>query len=128
MNKVGQRKRIVLLVALGTIIVMTILANVELNLILNQSRLTKHEISQMRTYYTAQTAMVLAFDQLRTGTWGATTGAETHTFGRPGCEVEDSDIPFNVTIAISSVNNDPSSQFFQLRTISLSIDYAPEII
>ena len=68
-NNGGKKKGVVLLIVLGTLLVVVILANVILNIILSQSRLTHHQVSRIQAYYAAQAGMNLALENLRVGAW-----------------------------------------------------------
>ena len=63
MNKKGA----IFLTVLGTILVVVVLANVVLHLILNQAKLTHHQIARIQAYYAAQAGLVYAWEQLRAG-------------------------------------------------------------
>jgi Tfp pilus assembly protein PilX len=108
------KKGVALLMVLTLILVVVILANVVLSIISSQSRLTHHEVSRIRAYYAARAGMILAFDRLRTGTWG--TGR--YTLCRANCNINDPDIPYPVTINISSLNNTTG-----VRTITITTNY-----
>ncbi|MBL7151154.1 MAG: hypothetical protein ISS32_01750 [Candidatus Omnitrophica bacterium] len=104
-----NKKAVALLLVLVTIVVVVILASVALRLILNQFRLTHHQVSRIRAYYASFAGMNLALEKIRLGDWSpASTGGAI----RYGCInscidasatyplIRDSDIPYNVQIAI----------------------------
>ncbi|MBU4346475.1 MAG: hypothetical protein KKH29_04020 [Candidatus Omnitrophica bacterium] len=61
------KKGIVLLIVLSIVLVTAILANVVLNLITSQSRLTHHQISRIQSYYAASAGKNYALEMLRIG-------------------------------------------------------------
>ncbi len=62
-----------LAVILGTILVVVVLANILLNFMLSQNRLTHHQISRIQAYYAGIGAMNYTLERLRKGTWVAGT-------------------------------------------------------
>lgn len=62
-----NRKGIILLVVLATVMVAIILANIILSTMSNQSRLTHHQVSRIQAYYASLAGMNLAYDHLRAG-------------------------------------------------------------
>jgi Tfp pilus assembly protein PilX len=63
------KKGIALFMVLGTLLVVTILAFIMLNIILSHSRLTQHQVGRIQAYYAAQAGMNYALEMLRTGAW-----------------------------------------------------------
>ncbi len=110
-----REKGVVLLVVLAAIFMVTILVNIILGLTLSQSRLTHHQVNRIRAYYALQAGMNLAFDRLRTGDWDTTT--TPYTLGKASCTVNDTDIPYVVSINITARNATG------IRTINLTTDY-----
>lgn len=94
-----NKRGIVLVIVLGTLLVVVSLATVILSLILSHARLTHHQTSRIQAYYAAQAGMNLARENLRNGTW--TTGS--YTLCKSGCTVNDSDIPYSVAINIGAL-------------------------
>lgn len=68
MNRV-KAKASALLFVLVMLFIVTLLANVVLRIMLNQSRLSRHRIWRVRGLYAAQAARVLTMEKLRTGIW-----------------------------------------------------------
>lgn len=102
-----QNKGVVLLFVLGTILITVILANVVLRIMLNQSRLTHHQISRIRAYYADLAGMNLALEKIRLGDWGPAAVVRYGCINGPvdsgvSCDFtnSDSDIPYNVQIAL----------------------------
>lgn len=95
-----HKKGAVLFMVLGTVLIAVILANIILGFILSHYRFTYHQTSRVKAYYAALAGMNLARENLRTGAWE--TG--TYTLCKSNCDVNDSDIPYNVTITISDPN------------------------
>ncbi len=110
-----NNKGVVMVMVLGTILVVVILANVILTIILNQTRLTRHQIDRIKAYYAATAAMNLTFEQLRTGAW--TTGA--YSLCSSGCTVNDLDIPYRIDIVISA----PGTGINGTRTVTFTTNY-----
>ena len=110
MLKVKQRKGVVLLIVLATIMVVVILGNIILTIMSSQARLTHHQVSRIRAYYAAQAGVNLALEQLRRGVWGynATYCITRNPFVPlpPECIVSNSvpctdpDMPYDVIIRI----------------------------
>ena len=63
------KKGIALFMVLGTLLVVTILAFIMLNIMLSHSRLTQHQVGRIQAYYAAQAGMNYALEMLRTGAW-----------------------------------------------------------
>ncbi|MFH0762392.1 MAG: hypothetical protein V1925_00695 [Candidatus Omnitrophota bacterium] len=119
MQKIAANKKgVALLLVFAIIIVVVILANVALRLILNQSRLTHHQVSRIRAYYASLAGMNLALEKIRLGEWiipdlnGATRfGCINNCIDTSATYplVLDPDIPYNVQVAIypkeSGANN-----------------------
>ena len=115
---------------LGMILIVTILATVILSIILNQSRITHHQVSRIQAYYAAQAGMNLALERLRTGAWGTDSyyfcnspaRCTAAPFSFPNCDVTDADIPYctNITVADlgSSIDNVG-------REIRITTNYTP---
>lgn len=69
-KRFNNKKGVVLLLVLGTTLIVVILANVLLNIMLNQSRITEHEIRRIQSYYVTLAGINYALEQVRAGTWG----------------------------------------------------------
>ncbi len=63
----NNKKGIILFIVLGTILIVTILANVIIGIMLSQSRLTHHQVSRIQAYYAAWGGVNLAYEKMRTG-------------------------------------------------------------
>ena len=72
-----------LAVILGTILVVVVLANILLNFMLSQNRLTHHQISRIQAYYAGMGAMNYALERLRKGTWVVGTDCLSTSGGCP---------------------------------------------
>ncbi|MFA4888581.1 MAG: hypothetical protein WC628_03275 [Candidatus Omnitrophota bacterium] len=96
---------IVLLLVLAAVVLVVILAGAILSLILNQARITNHQVNRIRAYYAAQAGVNLAMEKLRVGDW---TNPAVHMLcnaticscNSPG-NVCDEDMPFLVNINIT---------------------------
>jgi Tfp pilus assembly protein PilX len=104
------KKGAALLFVLGTLLIVTILANVIMGIMLSQSRITHHEISRIRAYYAASALMNYTLDMLRVGTWTANPLGGAIKYAclngcvdtvTPSYTINDSDIPYNVQVAIN---------------------------
>ncbi|MFH1441403.1 MAG: hypothetical protein ABIH18_05135 [Candidatus Omnitrophota bacterium] len=69
MNNKVKVKGSALLFVLVMLMIVTLLANVVLQVMLNQSRLSQHRIWRVQALYEAQAAMVLTMQQLRDRNW-----------------------------------------------------------
>ena len=115
-----HKRGVVLFIVLGTLLVVVSLATVILSLILSHARLTYHQTTRIQAYYAALAGMNLAREKLRTGTW--TTG--TYHLCKSGCsspDVNDSDIPYDVTITI----NAPDSNGIRPLSLTATYTYTP---
>ena len=124
----NRNKGVALLLVFATIVVVVILANVALRLILNQFRLTHHQVSRIRAYYASLAGMNLALEKIRLGEWSPTTAGGAIRYGCINSCIDasatyplvsDTDIPYNVQIAIypqgSGINN--------TATLKIKTDY-----
>jgi len=115
MFKRWNNKGVVMVMVLGTILVVVILANVILTIILNQTRLTRHQIDRIRAYYAATAAMNYTIEMLRAGTWPLPVGANVYACLN-GCVdlvtpahtiPADTDIPYSVQVTIHPSGSGP---------------------
>jgi len=98
----SNRKGQLLFIVLGTIIVVVILSSVILRIILNQSRLTHHQVSRIQAQYAAKAGVIYALDKLRRNddldNWPA-TGEYTRTMRRSGSTppvLDDPNLPASI--------------------------------
>lgn len=110
-------KGIVLFIVMMTLLIVVILANIILQLMANQSRLTHHQISRIQAYYAGFGAGNYAFDKIRRNDPDWPLPALGHSYPRKlcrvagsGCDIIEPDLPVSisdVTITVSSrgVNN-----------------------
>ena len=63
-----KKSGIILFIALMTLLIVVLLANVVLSLMSSQSRITQHQIGRIQAFYAAQAGMVYALEMLRKGT------------------------------------------------------------
>jgi len=102
------KKGIALLMVLGTLLVVTILAFIMLNIMLNHSRLTQHQVGRIQAYYAAYAGMNYALEMLRTGVWTVGNSyAWTFDVGdfRPASIVNNS-----VLITIKPIGSNPAPE------------------
>src|SRR3989338_8661960 len=102
-----KEKGVVLFIVLATLMIVVVLANVMLNIMSSQSRLTHHQVSRIQAYYATQSGMNLAIERLRTGNW--TEGSYCLGPTQVSCSgfsaantIIDSDIPYPVNITITA--------------------------
>ena len=116
----AHNKGIALMIVLGVIMVVVALANVVLQNMLNQSRLSHHQTSRIQNYYALQGAMTITFDKIRRGVWAPNLATSyTYTFCNGGCTYNDAAFPFQVVANIGAQN--PLNQ--NLRPVTFSVDY-----
>ncbi len=121
MRSLKSKKGVALFIALSTVLIVVVLANIILNIISSQSRLTHHEVSRVRAYYAAQAGINYVIDQLTKGAWPVTSLANRY-FCINGCidsgassllNYNDADIPYKVQVKIypssgASTGNPPT--------------------
>lgn len=82
---------------LAILMVIVALANVVLSTMLNQSKLTHHQVTRIQAYYAALGYANYTYQKLFLNDdpvgWPA---AFTKTFCRSGCDVNDQDLPFGI--------------------------------
>lgn len=111
MRKLFGEKGIALFMALGLLLIVVVFANVILTIMLNQSRVTGHQVGRIQAYYAGIAGMNLALDNLLNQQWGpagcvaAGTCTQECTQAAP-CAVSDLDMidPTGVTTAVTAVN------------------------
>lgn len=116
MLKAGKKKGAMLFIVLATLLVVATLTNGILAFVLSHFRHTHHQVTRIQAYYAAMAGMVLASDNLRSGSWS--TG--TYQLCKSGCvspNMADIDIPYNVSISISAPNAT------NIRTINITTNY-----
>ena len=98
-----NEKGVALFMVLSLIVVGAVLAGVILNITLSHSELTRHKAQRIKAYYAALAGMNLAFEKLRINDtlWA---GNYVRTLCRSGCDVNDPDIPYPVTINITQTD------------------------
>lgn len=64
-SKLFQHKAVILIIVMGTLIVFFMLAAVSLHLMTQQANVSENSIRRTKSYYTAQAAIVHAFERLR---------------------------------------------------------------
>ena len=99
MNKKGMA----LLTVLVVLLIVVALANGMLSIMLNQSRLTHHNVSRIRAYYAAMAGVKLAYENLRTDSWAYNTTYCINCTTVPlANRVADPAIPYEVMIIIGT--------------------------
>ena len=110
----AKQNGVALFMVLGTLLIVVILANIALTIISSQARLTHHQVSRIQAYYAGQAALNIAFEKLRKGEWAT----DTYTLCKSGCSVNDTDIPYPVSIQIN--DPDPTTG---IRPINITTNY-----
>jgi Tfp pilus assembly protein PilX len=62
-----NKKGILLYIVIATIVIVIILGNIIMNIMLNQGRLTTHQLNRIQAYYAAMAGINLAYERLRNG-------------------------------------------------------------
>ncbi len=111
----AAQKGVVLLIVLATVLIVIILAGIVLNITSSQSRLTHHQVSRIKAYYTGKGMMNYVLEKMRTDSaWApsATDGENKYACYRgcidsgvtvtPGLSMpaDDADIPYKVQVKI----------------------------
>jgi len=114
-----QERGIILFIVLATIFVVILLGNVVLGIISSQSRLTRHKVSRIQSYYAALAGVNFAFDKLRTGDWPipAPNQTDNHCLARDtvaDCDgvardITDNNIPISITWVRINVSGNAQS-------------------
>lgn len=98
--KMGKRG-VLLIMVLATILVVTTLAAVVFNIILNQGAITQHQVTRTQAYYAAMAGINYAIEKLRVNDadWQS-AGTFTHKLCRSGCtdagDINDLDMPVSL--------------------------------
>lgn len=138
---VNNKKGALLFIVLAVVMIVVILAGVILSIISSQSRLTHHQVSRIKAYYAGKGMMNYTLEKLRTGDWdlppavpgtpyyachkavGSTkdcVDSVTRTY-----EInQDSDIPYNVQVAIFPDGTGPNNTTARLE-IKTEYTYTP---
>ncbi len=66
-----KERGVALFVVLATIFVVVLLANICLNIMVSQSRLTHHKVNRIQAYYAGWAVINYAQEELRRGKWTA---------------------------------------------------------
>lgn len=125
-----NKKGVVLVIVLGTLLVVVSLATVILSIILSQARLTHHQTSRIQAYYATQAGMNYALEKLRLGdvNWipspDTAPNTRTRTLCKSGCDVNDGDIPYPVAITIGAAGTSIGGVGRKI-TITTTYTYTP---
>ena len=98
-----KKSGIILFIALMTLLIVVLLANVVLSLMSSQSRITQHQIGRIQAFYAAQAGMVYALEMLRKGT--ASGGWNQASCAPPGCAFPDANFPSTVRDPVSNTTS-----------------------
>lgn len=128
------KKGAALFVVLGTLLIITVLANVALTLIANQSRLTHHQLSRIQAYYAGMAGINLAYQMMFRGDscWpipaaGASYSRTICPTCNTGCNVVETQFPHtinSVTVLVQGRNLcNPTPPTGVPSCISSTVDY-----
>lgn len=87
----GQ-KGIALFMVLSTLLIVVILANVIISVLLNQTRLTHHQVSRIQANYAGQAAILDALERLSNGNYNF----DSCSANSGGCSFTDADFPHTI--------------------------------
>ena len=113
----SNSRGVALFITLAAVAIVVILANVVLNIMLSQNRLTHHQVSRIRAYYAGQAGMVYTLEMLKNGTWVASPSSTKYACHRSCIDAvspsyaipTDADIPYNIQVAIYPLGSGISS-------------------
>ncbi|MBM3244224.1 MAG: hypothetical protein FJZ15_00325 [Candidatus Omnitrophica bacterium] len=89
-----RNKGIALFLSLAVAAIVIVLANIIMNIMLSQSKLTHHQIGRIQAYYAGLAGINLALENLRTGTWHYSGGNTCQNAG--DCPIADTAFPNSV--------------------------------
>lgn len=98
-----DQKGLALFMVLSVILLVVTLANVIISILLNQTRLTHHQVSRIQAFYAAQAAILNTFELFSSGTY--------HIDSCPsGCSItfNDSDLPHTIK-SVSVIIRNPGT-------------------
>jgi len=93
-----NKKGVVLLIVLGTLLIVVSLATVVLSMMLSHSRLTYHQTGRLQAYYAAMAGINYGLDKLRVGSWIAGSDCTT------GCTMSFDNDDFKPSILVNPTN------------------------
>ena len=98
----SNRKGVLLVIVIGTILVVVTLSTVMLRIVLSQSRLTHHQASRIQAQYAAKAGVIYALEKLRRNDdvcWGS-SGTYTRIMRKSGadtCVVIEPNLPNSIS-------------------------------
>ncbi|MFA5004806.1 MAG: hypothetical protein WC561_01610 [Candidatus Omnitrophota bacterium] len=103
-----DKRGVALFITLAAVAIVIILANVVLNIMSTQGRLTHHQVSRIQAYYAAQAGMVYTMEMLKSGAWSADASNIRYACHRSCIDSvaatytipTDADIPYNIQVTI----------------------------
>jgi Tfp pilus assembly protein PilX len=104
----SNSRGVALFIVLAALAIVVILADVVLNIMLSQNRLTHHQVSRIRAYYAAQAGMVYTLEMLKSGIWAPDSSNTKYACHRSCIDSvvasytipTDADIPYNIQVTI----------------------------
>ena len=114
LKRASSEKGVAMLIVIGTLMVVMILANVILQIMSNQSRLTHHQLSRIQAYYAGMAGINYALEKLRQND-AAWTVAGNHVITE--------NFPSSIASVTVSVGDPVNSPISGTRTVSATVDY-----
>ncbi len=123
-----DKRGVALFITLAAVAIVIILANVVINIMSTQGRLTHHQVTRIQAYYAAQAGMVYTLEMLKNGTWKPDPNGSIRYACHRSCIdgvsttytiPTDADIPYNIQVAIYP----PGSGISGTTRIDVKTDY-----
>ncbi len=116
-----NKKGVALYFVLGILLVVVLLANIILNFVSSQRRLTTHQVKRVQAYYAAQAGVNYALEQLRlnNNTWNADTRLTGGSFRICGSV-------YNSTDSLNCTGNNITEESFPRSVNYVEIYISPE--
>jgi Tfp pilus assembly protein PilX len=127
-----NKKGVALYFVLAVLLVVVLLANIVLNFVSSQRRLTIHQVKRVQAYYAAQAGVNYALEQLRlNSTWAAAAGGtykicgsaynSTNPANCTGNNIVESSFPSSVNYVEVVIG--PENPAFGNRTVNATVNY-----
>jgi Tfp pilus assembly protein PilX len=121
-----NKKGVALYFVLAIVLIMVILANIILNFITSQNRLTTHQVKRVQAIYAAQAGVNYAIEQLRLNNGAyAGAGASIHRICGPafavGCEFTEPTFPPSINFV--DVNIGALNMALNNRTVNATVNF-----
>lgn len=127
-----NKKGVALYFVLAVLLVVVLLANIVLNFVSSQRRLTTHQVKRVQAYYAAQAGVNYALEQLRlNATWAAAAGGtyricggaynSTNPANCTGNNIVEASFPSSVNYVEVVIG--PENPAFGNRTVNATVNY-----